>query len=182
MSWVKKQDDRHTTQAWGGDKPGYADRGREYESDAKVLAGKEKREMAALFGKSSSSSSSSSSPSHTSSYGSSGSGVRSSPVVSGNVKKLASSGPSAGTHALPSIFRNTQDGVPLGNMGSAATMERSGIDKTRDINFGSKASGGTGSSGSVSKLSMGSAGIMERASIDKTRDINFGAKAGAKKW
>jgi len=60
------------------------------------------------------------------------------------------------------------------NMGSLGIMERSHVDTTNDINFGSKQAG-TGSSES-SKLSMGSHGIMERSHIDTTNDINFGSK------
>merc|ERR1711916_398049 len=62
MSWIKKnQDDKHTHSGWGKQSDGYSsERGKTYESDAKALAGKEKREMEKLFGKKSSSSKSSS--------------------------------------------------------------------------------------------------------------------------
>lgn len=55
-------------------------------------------------------------------------------------------------------------------------MERSAVDRSKDVDFGAKMVG-TGTA-DVSKLSMGSKGIMERSEVSRAKDIDFGAKSG----
>lgn len=161
-----------------------------YESDAKMLAGKEKREMEALFGKKSpvsaqattkkyepSSSASGKLPSmFAGGGGASGtlmsSGSASTMKVERGVYDSATGGAKASGKPMD------QGGVSKLNMGSAGVMDTSREPIVDVANRGKF--GGSSSNSTVSKLNMGSAGVMDTtrsAHVDVANRGSFGAKA-----
>lgn len=122
-----------------------------FESDAKMLAGKEKREMEALFGKKT-------------------------PVNTAHTSKKFESG--GGSGQLPSMFASGGGASgTLMSSGSAATMK---VDKGvyDSATGGAKAAGKPMDKGSVSKLNMGSAGVMDTSrgsQVDVANRGKFGS-------
>ncbi len=60
--------------------------------------------------------------------------------------------------------------------GSSGVMQRSTMNDTRDVTFGNKMGGGSGSTGVVGKLAMGSAGVMQRSEVSTSNSVTFGAE------
>jgi hypothetical protein len=66
------------------------------------------------------------------------------------------------------------------SMGSSQTMQRSTMNDTKDITFGNKMSGGSGSN-AVSQQSQGSQNTMQRSEVSTSNSVTFGADAGTAK-
>ena len=112
-----------------------------------MLAGKEKREMEALFGKKATAAPSSA------------------PAVA---KKFEPTKGGSGA-SVPSMFRGgAAPGGTLQSAGSSQTMDLSSSAHVSEANRGGFA--GPASSGGVSRLNMGSAGIMEKPALTGVRD------------
>ena len=123
-----------------------------FESDAKMLAGKEKREMEALFGKKA-------------------------PVSAASTTKKFE--PSGSSGQLPSMFASGGGASgTLMSSGSAATMK---VDKGvyDSATGGAKAAGKPVDRGGVSKLNMGSAGVMDTSRSSAVDVANRGKFAGS---
>jgi len=153
---MKKSTDAHTHSAYGQNSDGYSSQRKDmFESDAKMLAGKEKREMEALFGK------------------------KSAPPVntSSTSKKFE---PKSGTSGLPSMFAGGGGGASgtLMSSGSSSTMK---VDRNiYDSTTGGARAGRPVDHGSVSKLNMGSAGVMDTsrsAQVDVANRGKFGGSS-----
>ena len=145
-SWMKPASDAHSVSAYGKQSEGYAERKDVYESDAKALAGKERRELAALFGK--------------------GSGGA---TTTSQARKYEPSSSSAA--AVPSMFRGGGPATgTLMSAGSSSTMDASREKIVTESNRG--AFGGRATGGTVSRLNMGSAGVMDTSSNRPVTEAN----------
>jgi len=190
-SWMKKggDNDAHAVSGYGKQSSGYAERKDMYESDAKALAGKEKREMEALFGKKASSGGPSKHTSSTAKNFEGGSGdvpsifkggaAGGTLMSNGNTGFIDTSSSKIITEANRGQFggKATTGTATKLSMGSAGVMDTSGNKVVTESNRGQFA-GGSASSG-VSKLNMGSAGVMntsDHTHVSETNRGSFGAK------
>jgi len=189
-SWMKKPTDANTISAYGKNSDGYAPRKEMFESDAKMLAGKEQREMQAIFGKSGSHTSTSSTSKKFESSKSSGGGQLPSMFASGGGASgtLMSSGSAATMKVDTHVYDSTTGGAKAAgkpmdkssvsklNMGSAGIMEStksSNLDVANRGKFGS--SGGKHVDYGVSKMNMGSAGVMNTSTSKVMTEANRGS-------
>lgn len=160
-----------------------------------MLAGKEKREMEALFGKKSSPVSTSSTSKKYESSPSSSAKLPSMFASGGGASgTLMSSGSAATMKVDRGVYDSTTGGAKASgkpmdaggvsklNMGSAGVMDTSRDSRVDVANRGKF--GGSSTSGSVSKLSMGSAGVMDTsrtAHVDVANRGSFGATPSSSK-
>ena len=150
-----------------------------YESDAKMLAGKEKREMEQLFGKrpvSTNNTAKKYEPSGSSgklpSMFASGGGASGTLLSSGSAStmKVDKGVFDSTTGGAKAVGHGSNGGVSKMNMGSYGVMDTSKNNHVDVANRGGFA--GTSSSGSVSKLNMGSAGVMDKPSSAVVTEAN----------
>ena len=172
-----------------------------FESDAKVLAGKEKRELDALFGKKAPVSTSATTKKYEPAKGSPGQLPSMFASGGGASGTLMSSGSAAtmkvDTHVYDSTTGGSKAGKPMDggsvsklNMGSAGVMDTSRNSHVDVANRG-KFAGSPNPDAGVSKLNMGSSGVMDtsrskpmteanRASYGKSSSSG-GSRSGAPK-